>query len=157
LAAEGIDLLEISGGTYESAAMIGDAKEQRESTRKREAYFLEYAEKVRDRVKIPLMLTGGFRTAAAMEQAVKDGAIDLVGLARPLALEPDLPSRIIAGKQQQSNCRPRKVGINALDGFVELMWHTQQLHLMGAGKAPDPGRSPWITLAVALFENGWDS
>jgi 2,4-dienoyl-CoA reductase-like NADH-dependent reductase (Old Yellow Enzyme family) len=153
----GIDLLEVSGGTYESAAMIGDAKELKKSTREREAYFLAYARKVRDLTQMPLMLTGGFRTAAAMKSAVSEGAIDIVGLARPLALEPDLPSRILNGQADVSKVVPRQTGIKVVDGFVELMWHTQQIHRMGAGRDPDPDRSPWYTLALALLENGWDS
>jgi 2,4-dienoyl-CoA reductase-like NADH-dependent reductase (Old Yellow Enzyme family) len=157
LGEQGIDLLEISGGTYESAAMIGEAKQQKESTRQREAYFLAYAQKVREVMQVPLMLTGGFRTAGAMESAVAEGAIDLAGLARPLALEPDLPARILAGEAVKSKTEMHRIGIKAFDGFVELMWHTQQLHLMGAGREPDPGRSPWCTLALALLENGWDS
>jgi 2,4-dienoyl-CoA reductase-like NADH-dependent reductase (Old Yellow Enzyme family) len=59
LDAENIDLLEISGGTYESPAMTGTIAE---STRRREAYFLEFAESVREITTVPLMVTGGFRT-----------------------------------------------------------------------------------------------
>src|SRR5205085_3252491 len=77
----GIDLVEISGGTYETPAMTGIMKD---STRAREAYFLEFAEKARASVKVPLMLTGGFRTLNGMAQAISSGAVDLVGLARPL-------------------------------------------------------------------------
>lgn len=58
---EGIDLIEISGGTYEASAMTG--KGVGDSTAAREAYFLPFAEKIRKAVKVPLMLTGGFRSA----------------------------------------------------------------------------------------------
>jgi 2,4-dienoyl-CoA reductase-like NADH-dependent reductase (Old Yellow Enzyme family) len=157
LADEGIDLLEVSGGTYESAAMIGDAKELRESSRQREAYFLEYAQKARKLVKTPLMLTGGLRTVKTMESIIAAGDVDIIGMARPFAIEPDLPARILAGAATASATRSHRVGIQAVDGFVELMWHTQQLHRMGAGHDPDLNRSAWRTLAIALFENGWDS
>src|SRR5438477_10817150 len=102
------------------------------------------------------MLTGGFRTATAMELAVAEGDVDIVGLARPMAIEPDLPVRIMSGEAVRIKAEPHRIGIKAFDGFVELMWHTQQLHLMGAGRDPDPGRSSWYTLALALLENGWD-
>ena len=60
LDAEGIDLIEISGGTYERPAMMqGDRKK---STVSREAYFLDYIEKARKLIKTPLLLTGGFRS-----------------------------------------------------------------------------------------------
>jgi len=59
LDAAGIDLLEISGGTYEAPKMALGV-EQKDSTKAREAYFLEFAEKARKVVKAPLMVTGGF-------------------------------------------------------------------------------------------------
>jgi 2,4-dienoyl-CoA reductase-like NADH-dependent reductase (Old Yellow Enzyme family) len=80
LEAEGIDLLEISGGTYERPAMTGTvaaalpgkdggaAAKVKASTAAREAYFLEYAAELRTATKLPLMLTGGLRSAAAMAQ-----------------------------------------------------------------------------------------
>ena len=68
---EGIDLVEISGGTYEKPAMIqGDRKK---STIIREAYFLDYIEKARKLIKTPLLLTGGFRSVSVMDQALEDG------------------------------------------------------------------------------------
>jgi hypothetical protein len=73
LNAAGIDLLEISGGTYEQPRLLGvegrseDAVQVRSSTRVREAYFLEYAEAIRRVATMPLMVTGGFRTREGME------------------------------------------------------------------------------------------
>jgi 2,4-dienoyl-CoA reductase-like NADH-dependent reductase (Old Yellow Enzyme family) len=82
LAAEGLNLLEISGGTYASAAMLGVDPSLKESTRRREAYFLSYAERVRAELPdLPLMLTGGFRTAEGMVDAVESGAVDIVAWA----------------------------------------------------------------------------
>ena len=64
LAGEGIDLIEVSGGSYEQPAMMGKAAD---STRAREAYFLEYARTVRSLAgDIPLAVTGGFRSRSAM-------------------------------------------------------------------------------------------
>jgi 2,4-dienoyl-CoA reductase-like NADH-dependent reductase (Old Yellow Enzyme family) len=157
LEAEGIDLLEISGGTYEAAAMVGNLSTQRQSTREREAYFLAYAERVRERVRLPLMLTGGFRTLSGMAEAVGSGAVDVVGLARPLALEPDLPARLLAGTVTRSDVAPRRVGLPMLDGLNEIFWYTHQLHRMAEGRSPDPGLSPWLSLATAAWESGWDA
>jgi 2,4-dienoyl-CoA reductase-like NADH-dependent reductase (Old Yellow Enzyme family) len=136
LANEGLDLLEISGGTYEAPTMSG--KDVRESTLQREAYFLEYAEKIRARVSIPLMVTGGFRTSEGMAAAVDSGATDIVGLARPLAVEPDLPKRILAGESVHSVVTPRRTGIKAIDdmAMMEVVWFARQLHRMGKGKEP---------------------
>jgi 2,4-dienoyl-CoA reductase-like NADH-dependent reductase (Old Yellow Enzyme family) len=98
-----LDLLEVSGGNYESQEMIGfsngDAPKRttKESTLLREAYFLDYAEKVRPATPMPLMITGGFRSAAVMDKALKSGALDVIGLARPHGAAPDLCWRLIAG------------------------------------------------------------
>lgn len=145
LAAEGLDLLEISGGTYEKPAMAGQGV--RESTRQREAYFLDYAEQVRARVSVPLMVTGGFRSAEGMAAAVDSGATDIVGLARPLALEPDLPARVFAGENPTSSVEPRLTGIKAIDrmAMMEVLWFARQLHRMGKGK--DPVRDESVLMA----------
>lgn len=150
----GIDLVEISGGTYEAPAMTGVMKD---STRRREAYFLEFAEKARKAVKVPLMLTGGFRTAAGMSEAVGSGAIDLVGVARSLAMEPDLPSRLLSGKDPIHHVRPITTGIKMIDrmALMEVAWYSRQLRRIGDGRAPKPKESGLKSFAVGMIENGW--
>lgn len=100
---EGIDLLEISGGTYEQPKLLGvaglEAEEPqavRASTRAREAYFVDFAVAMREQVSVPLMVTGGFRSRAAMEQALDSGAA-VIGLGRPMCVMTDAPSRLLAG------------------------------------------------------------
>jgi tRNA-dihydrouridine synthase len=93
---EGIDLLEVSGGTYESLVWM-DNSEQRESTRQREAYFLEYAQAIREVTRTPLMITGGFRHAQTMARALASGATDMIGLARPFCVDPDFPRHLLDG------------------------------------------------------------
>ena len=88
LSVEGIDMIEVSGGTYEKAAMMGIT--QKESTRKREAYFADFIIKARKRTKTPLMLTGGFRSISVMAAAIKNDELDFIGLARPFALNPQV-------------------------------------------------------------------
>lgn len=92
----GIDFMEISGGTYEDPQMMGYPKTQSapksERTAAREAFFLEFAKEVRQRHPgLVLMLTGGFRSRAGAEAAIKDGACDLIGLGRPAAVDPRFP------------------------------------------------------------------
>ncbi len=141
LAGLGIDLVEISGGNYENPAMAKGASGvtgAKASTVAREAYFLEFAEKVRKRVDVPLMVTGGFRTESGMAEAVASGATDLVGLARSLAVEADFPKRIMAGEAFTSSVRPIRTGIRMIDdmALMEVSWYTRQLGRMGKGKAP---------------------
>lgn len=100
----GVDLLEISGGSYEQPAMMDlegveaqYEENKRASTIAREAYFLSYADEIRKVAKMPLMVTGGFRTRAGMEAAIDSGACDLCGVARPLCVDPDVPKKLLSG------------------------------------------------------------
>lgn len=163
LAREGIDLLEISGGTYESTAMMGaPAQPVKESTRTREAYFLDYAERIRTATltagpqqrRLPLMLTGGFRTSAGMADAIDSGKVDVAGLGRPLITQPELPAQLLSGTAAGSDVRPRRLGIKRLDGAVDLAWHATQMWRVADGKPPAPRRHPVVTLAHYLTETG---
>ena len=154
IAAEGIDLIEISGGTYESPAMVGHRV--KESTRQREAYFLEYAEKVRQRVETPLVVTGGFRSGPAMLEALNSGATDLIGLGRPLAIEPDLPKRLMADPSGRIDLPRPTTGFKSVDRMVilDLSWWELQLRRMGRGMDPKPDLSAWRSVWTTLSELG---
>jgi len=158
LADEGIDLLEISGGTYTSAAMLGVDETLKESTRRREAYFLAYAERVRAELpQLPLMLTGGFRTVGGMEDALASGAVDLIGLGRPLAVQPDFPAQLLAGVVDESVVVPRRSGIRLLDNLTELTYYSVQMWRMAKGKEPAPDRHAAINVTQYLLNNGFQS
>jgi 2,4-dienoyl-CoA reductase-like NADH-dependent reductase (Old Yellow Enzyme family) len=157
LEAEGVDLIEISGGCYESAAMMGVGEAPRPSTIAREAYFHAYAERVRAISAVPLMLSGGFRTAAGMAEAISSGAVDLVGLGRPLCVDPDLTNKLLAGAADASGVKPRRVGVRELDTILEVFWYTQQLHRLAAGRAPKLERNAWLAIAQALAESSLDA
>lgn len=83
-----------------SGYSIDEKEPPKASTLAREAFFLEFAEAIRQKFDdVPLMVTGGFRTRQGMEKAVASGACDLVGLGRPAVLYPDLPKKIIFNKE----------------------------------------------------------
>lgn len=152
LDALGIDFIEISGGTYEAAAMVGAQKKA--STVQREAYFLEFAEKIRSQVKTTLMVTGGFRTRKGMDAALQSGACDLIGMSRPLAVETDAPARLIAGHDVKYAVKPIKTGIAFFDnmGVMELIWYAAQFRAIGRGLKPNPHLRPlWV---FALYIKG---
>lgn len=160
LSEAGIDHIEISGGTYEAPAMSGARqKAVKDSTRRREAYFLAFAEKARAAVKTPLMVTGGFRSAAGMAEAISAGSVDFVGMARALAIEPDLSSRLLAGKAALHQVKPISTGIAAVDrmALMEVMWYARQLHRMGRGRAPHPDESGLWALIASMAGNGWNT
>ena len=152
LEAEGVDLLEISGGNYESPAMMGDYAEKI-STREREAYFLDYAQKIRTVVEIPLLLTGGMRTAATMGSVIEDGAVDMIGLGRPMIVEPDLPARILDGEAQAARSVQVRIGIKLLDGMLQTVWYQAQFRRIASGRDPKPGLSPLVALASGFVRN----
>jgi 2,4-dienoyl-CoA reductase-like NADH-dependent reductase (Old Yellow Enzyme family) len=131
---ERIDLLEISGGTYERAAMFDERAPA--STRQREAFFLDFAERARAVARMPLMLTGGFRTRAAMESALASGAVDVIGLARPLAVEPELPAALLGGAPRGAGAPSLATGWKKLDSVVTNSWYQHQLRRMGRGLEP---------------------
>jgi len=84
------------------------------------------------------MASGGMRTAEGMAAAISGGAVDVVGLARPLAVEPDLPRRLISGEATEAIKIELESGIKKLDDFLAVAWYQQQLQRMAKGQAPDP-------------------
>ena len=156
---EGIDLIEISGGTYEKPAMIqGDRKK---STIAREAYFLDYIEKARKLIKTPLLLTGGIRSVSVMEKALKDGNLDFIGLARPFCLYPNLANQVFDGSVKRFETPIPNIGIKFLDklGGVELPWYELQIQRIGKGKSPKtnlPGiLALWFSLKSLFVKSFW--
>lgn len=151
----GIDLIEISGGNYESPKMMQGTKR----TLEREAYFLDFAEKVRKLLKTPLVVTGGFRTEKAMQEALESGATDLIGLARPFALNPNLPKEIAKGTYRPTFINPIQTGWSLLDknikSLLALSWYQEQFLLISKGKKPDLYLSPLKVIFKAFLRNGW--
>lgn len=146
LEAEGIDLIEISGGTYESPSMMGHRV--RSSTRKREAYFLDYAAQLRKAVDLPLVVTGGFRSGPAMRAALESGATDMIGLARPLAVAPGFPAKVIQDGAQACDLRDPTTGIAAVDKIfmLSITWYEYQLARIGNGKPVNPQQNAWLVV-----------
>lgn len=143
--AAGIDLIEISGGTYEAPAMAGAKEDKRKaSSIAREAYFLDFAEKIRKEVQCHLMVTGGFRTVVGMNAALDSGACDFIGIARPLAVETDLTDRLIAGQDVRYAVNKIKTGILIVDkmAIMEIIWYAAQFKDIARGKRPNPKLSP---------------
>ncbi len=161
LADAGVDLLEISGGSYEQPKMMGvdgleaaEAQPVAASTAAREAYFVDFAKAMRAEVSIPLMVTGGFRSRAVMEHALATGAADVIGLGRPLCVETDGPARLLGGAIELDRWEKRLHLFNgplgalcrfdmlrAMDGFAVQYWFYAQLYSIGRSGAPDPSLS----------------
>ena len=141
LSKEGIDLIEISGGTYEAPAMMGKRKK---STIIREVYFMDYIEKARKITTTPLMLTGGFRTASVMKDSIASNQFDIIGIARPFALYPNIGNEIFNESQTNFNTKIKKTGVKGIDGAMNIIWYEAQIKRLGKGKVPKPDLNPWL-------------
>ena len=176
LAAAGIDLLEISGGTYEQPKLLGvEGLEEEEpqqvahSTLMREAYFVDFALAMRDKVSIPLMVTGGFRRRAAMEQAITAGGADLIGLGRPLCVVTDAPAQLLAGQMELPRYEAqlalfppwlsvlnRFKTLRTLASFAIQYWYYAQLDALGHTGAAAPALTVFsATRQVLAQQKRW--
>lgn len=148
----GFDLIEISGGSWENP--INRTGAVKDSTRKREAYFLEYAEKVKEKISTPVMVTGGFRSAEGMSEAITSGAADLVGVARPFAVDVQFAEHALVDPSYRSTVVPIKSGIKKLDAMaiMEISWYTLQLHRIANGKPPKQKARGALSAAEVLYK-----
>ncbi|MFK7963914.1 MAG: hypothetical protein AB8C46_08110 [Burkholderiaceae bacterium] len=132
---EGIDCLEISGGTYETlGSRLWDGLGQgaaKASTQIREAYFLDFARKATRISKMPLMLTGGFRTPQAMNSALTHDGLSLIGIGRPLIAQPEVSADWLADQPGLSEQR-----MGELSRF-RIGWYYHAIRQLAAGLEPD--------------------
>jgi 2,4-dienoyl-CoA reductase-like NADH-dependent reductase (Old Yellow Enzyme family) len=163
----GVDMIEVSGGNYEQPRMINfDRKDpladrnKRESTRRREAYFLDFVPKLRAAVKLPVMVTGGFRTVAAMTDAISKDGVDVIGLGRPLVIEPDGARKILSGEVDKLFSRDDDLVIGTgllgpaspisflrdLNAWGSLGWYYEHIYSLADGKTPDLSLSAFRAL-----------
>ena len=99
----GVDLVELSGGSYEAPAMMGSARDER--TLAREAYFLEFAREISEVATMPLMVTGGIRRREVAQTVIESG-VAMAGIATALAIEPNLPRNWKLGKNDAPRLKP---------------------------------------------------
>lgn len=154
LGEEGIDLIEISGGTYESPSMMGSRTKS--STKKREAYFLDYAEQLKKQIDVPIVVTGGFRSGLAMQNALERGQTDMIGLARPLAIEPDFPDKLLNNIETRSILKNPTTGFAYIDKMtmLSITWYEYQLAKLANGKKVNPNQNAWSAVFQTLARLG---
>lgn len=162
LSEAGVDLLEVSGGTYEQIEFFKTHAEDeiRDSTRQREAMFLKYADAIKAVAAMPVMVTGGFRTRAGMDDALRAGATDMIGLARPFCLDPAFARRMLAGELAALPVPEDRLvlgrgfwgpnshskHVQGLNNQCQAGWYYHQIERLGAGLAPQPALSPRAAL-----------
>jgi 2,4-dienoyl-CoA reductase (NADPH2) len=134
-----IDLLELSGGSYEAPAMHGQARDGR--TLAREAYFLEFAQDITSVAAMPIMVTGGIRRLPVAEQ-VLDSGMAMVGIGTALALNPDLPREWQAGAASAPVLRPITWKNKVLASIAYMAMVKHQLHRLSRGRGSNPAVTP---------------
>ena len=170
LEAAGVDLIEISGGTYEQPKLLGvegieeeEAQHVKQSTLMREAYFVDFALAMQEKVSIPLMVTGGFRRRDAMEQAINSGSADLVGIGRPMCVVTDAPRQILEGREElprfeaQLSLFPhwlaflnRIKALRTMATFGVQYWFYAQLDRLGNNGRPEPEMSVFAATRLIM-------
>ena len=140
-----VDLVELSGGSYESPAMQGRTADGR--TLAREAYFLEFAAKLAGKARMPLMTTGGIRRRAVAEEVLNQG-VAVVGMATALTVIPDLPARWQAGDDAVAELPVVNWNDKVLSAVATMAVIRRQLRRLGSRRASKPDASPAVSLLL---------
>lgn len=144
-----VDLVELSGGSYEAPAMQGVTADG--STLAREAYFLEFAKQIAENTDLPIMTTGGIYRLPIAEQVIASG-VDFVGIATALAYEPNLISTWRVNERHEAKLPKVNWRNKTLRGMVIMMLVRRNLNRIGVGKLPTVKLSPTFTLIADLIK-----
>lgn len=151
LGEQAVDFVEISGGTYESSAMMGESADGRvsQSTVKREAFFLDFAEQIATAATMPIMVTGGVTQRDTADRVLATKGIDMVGMARALIITPDLPNRWKAGEDVAGPVQSVNWKMAAIRGLANMAIAKANLRRMSHGKTPKRKVNP---IAASLVQ-----
>ncbi|MCC9878512.1 NADH:flavin oxidoreductase/NADH oxidase family protein [Streptococcus agalactiae] len=146
----GIDFVEISGGNYEKTVFM--------DSNSGGAFFLDFAKSVQSQVTIPIILTGGLTNPQAMEEVVAKEGIQMVGLARALVVNPNLPNDIKAGKAEPIHLARLTTGFKGLDkklgGAIGLSHYELQIKRLAAGKDVKVTKNAWPAILEMVAKHG---
>lgn len=141
-----VDLVELSGGSYEAPAMQGDARDGR--TLAREAYFLDFARDIAAIARMPVMVTGGIRRLAVVEQVLANG-VAMAGIATALAVDPTLPRRWQNGETNAlAELPPIRWKRKAFAALAYMALVKLQMRRLAAGSKPQAKASPLRALLL---------
>jgi len=144
----GVDVLELSGGSYEAPAMHGQARDGR--TLAREAYFLEFAQQMVAVAQMPVMVTGGIRRLPVVEQVLASG-VALAGMGTALALDPQLPKAWRTRADTAPVLRPITFKNKVLASVAYMAMVKHQLRRISHGRPARPHVAPlWAVLEQQL-------
>jgi 2,4-dienoyl-CoA reductase-like NADH-dependent reductase (Old Yellow Enzyme family) len=129
----GVDLVELSGGSYESPAMSGRPADG--STAAREAYFLDLASELVGTSPLPLMLTGGITRRSTAEAVLANG-VAVVGMGTAIATTPELPKHWRSGGEHGESLRAVRWSDKTLASAASMALARHQMRRVTRGKDP---------------------
>ena len=153
LANLGLDFVEISGGTYERPAMMGAT-----SKSTNQVFFAEYSKKLKQKIEIPVVVTGGIRSINAMNTLLNDNTTDFIGIARPLTIDPNIPNKIKQGTYTIVETTRVSTGVKKLDkifgSLLGIVYYQVLMQNIAKGKEPKATKNAWPSLIQAVYSQG---
>ena len=153
LADLGIDFVEISGGTYERPAMMGAT-----SKSTNQVFFAEYSKKLKQKIEIPVVVTGGIRSINAMNTLLNNNTTDFIGIARPLTIDPNIPNKIKQGTYTIVETTRVSTGVKKLDkifgSLLGIVYYQVLMQNIAKGKEPKATKNAWPSLIQAVYNQG---
>ena len=153
LANLGLDFVEISGGTYERPAMMGAT-----SKSTNQVFFAEYSKKLKQKIDIPVVVTGGIRSINAMNTLLNDNTTDFIGIARPLTIDPNIPNKIKQGTYTIVETTRVSTGVKKLDkifgSLLGIVYYQVLMQNIAKGKEPKVTKNAWPSLIQAVYNQG---
>ena len=153
LADLGLDFVEISGGTYERPAMMGAT-----SKSTNQVFFAEYSKKLKQKIEIPVVVTGGIRSINAMNTLLNDNTTDFIGIARPLTIDPNIPNKIKQGTYTIVETTRVSTGVKKLDkifgSLLGIVYYQVLMQNIAKGKEPKATKNAWPSLIQAVYNQG---
>lgn len=156
LNAEAVDFVEISGGSYESAAMMGNSEDGRieSSTEKRELFFFDFAKRISQTANMPLMVTGGVTKRETAENALSEAGVDMVGIGRAFAYNPGLVADWRADASLSIPIGRANWKNKAIGSLAGMAMTKQQLYRLGDGLPLKRKQSPLLALIGQQIKTG---
>lgn len=153
LANLGLDFVEISGGTYERPAMMGAT-----SKSTNQVFFAEYSKKLKQKIEIPVVVTGGIRSINAMNTLLNDNTTDFIGIARPLTIDPNIPNKIKQGTYTIVETTRVSTGVKKLDkifgSLLGIVYYQVLMQNIAKGKEPKATKNACPSLIQAVYNQG---
>ena len=145
----GIDLIEISGGNYETPVFGGEYESG--------AGFVTYAVALADLTSVPIVSTGGFRKVAQMKEAIEDG-VSMIGLARPFILRPSLVKEYMEIGDLQLSTPRLTTGLSKIDKalgpIIGVSYYEAQMKRLAKGRSVTISQNAWPYLLQTVKAHG---